>query len=39
MLMVVGHHHECLRQLILTPSYVMVRHYYILGGLIARFTL
>ena len=37
--MVVWHYHECLRQLILTPSYVMVCHYYILGGLIGPFSL
>ena len=37
--MVVGHHHECLRQLILTPAYVMVCHYYILRILLRPFPL
>ena len=32
--MVVGHHHECLRQLLLTPAYVIVCHYYILSSIL-----
>jgi hypothetical protein len=32
--MVVGHHHEFLWQLLLTPAYVIVCHYYILSSIL-----